>query len=53
MKYIKSLLMVLGSVSLIVLGACGNNNQSANSDSSPTNPQPAESPAQPTDAAKT
>jgi hypothetical protein len=53
MKYIKSLLMVLGSVCLILLGACSNNNQAANSDSSPTNPQPAESPAQPTDAAKT
>ena len=53
MKYIKSLLMVLGSVSLILLGACGNNNQAANSDSSPTNTKPAESPAQPTDAAKT
>ncbi|GAB4176794.1 MAG: hypothetical protein Fur006_08020 [Coleofasciculaceae cyanobacterium] len=53
MKYIKSLLMVLGGVTLILLGACGNNNQAANSDSSPTNTKPAESPAQPTDAAKT
>jgi hypothetical protein len=51
MKYIKSLLMFLGSVSLIFLGACGNNNQATNtnSDSSPT---PAASTAQPTDAAK-
>jgi hypothetical protein len=51
MKYIKSLLMILGSVSLIFLGACGNNNQATNtnSDSSPT---PAASTAQPTDAAK-
>lgn len=50
MKSIKSLLMILGSASLIFLGACGNNNQATNSDSSPT---PAESTAQPTDAAKT
>ncbi|HCF28099.1 MAG TPA: hypothetical protein DEV81_13065 [Cyanobacteria bacterium UBA11049] len=53
MKSIKSLLMVLGSVSLIFLGACGNNNQATNSDSSPTSAKPAESTAQQTDAAKT
>jgi hypothetical protein len=53
MKSIKSLLMVLGSASLIFLGACGNNNQATNSDSSPTTAKPAESTAQPTDAAKT
>ncbi len=53
MKSPKSLLMVLGSVSLILLGACGNNNKAANSDSSPTSTQPSESTAQPTDAAKT
>jgi major membrane immunogen (membrane-anchored lipoprotein) len=53
MKSIKSMLMVLGSVSLILLGACGNNNQATNSDSSPTSTQPAESTVQPTDAAKT
>lgn len=53
MKSNKSLLMVLGSVSLIFLGACGNNNQATNSDSSPTSAKPAESAAQPTDAAKT
>ncbi len=53
MKYIKFLLVVLGSVSLIFLGACGNNNQVTNSDSSPTSTKPAESTAQPTDAAKT
>ncbi len=53
MKSIKSLLMVLGSVSLILLGACGNNNQATNSDSSPTSTKPAESTAQPTDAPKT
>jgi hypothetical protein len=53
MKSIKSLLMVLGSVSLFFLGACGNKNQATNSDSSPTSTQPAESTAQQTDAAKT
>lgn len=53
MKSIKSLLMVLGSVSLIFLGACGNNNQPTDSESSPTSAQPAESTAQQTDAAKT
>jgi hypothetical protein len=53
MKSIKFLLVVLGSVSLIFLGACGNNNQATNSDSSPTSAKPAESTAQSTDAAKT
>jgi hypothetical protein len=53
MKSIKSLLIVLGGVSLIFLGACGNNNQATKSDSSPTSTQSAESTAQPTDAAKT
>lgn len=53
MKSIKSLLMVIGSVSLIFLGACGNNNQAPNSDSSPTSAKPAESTTQETDAAKT
>jgi hypothetical protein len=53
MKSIKFLLVVLGSVSLIFLGACGNNNQATNSDSSPTSAKPAESTAQPTDAVKT
>ena len=53
MKSIKSVLMVLGSVSLILLGACGNNNQTTNSASSPTSAKPAESTAQQTDAAKT
>ena len=53
MKSIQSLLMTLGSVSLILLGACGNNNQATNSDSSPTTAKPAESTAQQTDAAKT
>ena len=53
MKSIQSLLMVVGSISLIFLGACGNKNQAANSDSSPTTAQPAESNAQQTDTAKT
>ena len=53
MKSIEYLLMVLGSASLIFLGACGSNNQAVNSDSSPTSTQPTESTAQPTDAAKT
>jgi hypothetical protein len=53
MKYIKSLLMILGSASIIFLGACGNNNQATNSDSSPTSAKPAESTAQQTDVAKT
>lgn len=53
MKCIKSLLIVIGSASLILLGACGNNNQAINSDSSPTSTKPGESTAQQTDAAKT
>ncbi|MDX2096856.1 MAG: hypothetical protein SFW36_03700 [Leptolyngbyaceae cyanobacterium bins.59] len=52
MKSIKFLLMVLGSASLILLAACGNNNQATNSESSPTSTKPAESTAQQTDAAK-
>lgn len=57
MKSIKSLLIVLGSVSLIFLGACSNGNQAANPDNSPTSVQPddsaAETSAQPTDTPKT
>ena len=53
MKSPKSLLMVIGSVSLFFLGACGNNNQATNTESSPTTTQPAESTAQPSDAANT
>jgi len=53
MKSIKSLLIVLGGVSLIFLGACGNNNQATNSTSIPTSANPAESTTQPTDATKT
>ena len=53
MKSLKSLLIVLGSVSLFFLGACGDNNQATNSEISPTSTKPAESTAQPTDAAKT
>ena len=52
MKSIKSLLMVLGSASLIFLVACGNN-QATNSDSNSTSAEPAEPTAQPTNAAKT
>jgi hypothetical protein len=52
MKSLKFMLIALGSISLIFLGACGNNNQATNSDSSPTTTQPAESTAQPTDATK-
>ncbi len=51
MKSLKSMLLVLGSVSLIFLGACGNNNQATNTETSPTSAKPAESTAQPTDAA--
>lgn len=53
MKSIKSLLIILGSASLIFLGACGNNNQATNSDGSPTTAKPTESIAKPTDQAKT
>ncbi|MCA1991247.1 MAG: hypothetical protein LDL41_04255 [Coleofasciculus sp. S288] len=53
MKSIKSRLMILGSVSLIILGACGNNNQIPTSDSSATSPQLAESTTQQTDATQT
>ena len=53
MKSLKSMLLVLGSVSLIFLGACGNNNQATNTESSPTTAQPAESTTQPADAANT
>lgn len=35
MRSLKSLLVVLSSVSLVFLGACGNSNQSANSEASP------------------
>ena len=53
MKFLKFLLIGLGSVSLILLAACGSNNQATNSDSSPANTKPAESTVQQTDAAKT
>ncbi len=39
MKFLKSWLISLGSVSLILLGACGNNNQAINSESSATSSQ--------------
>jgi hypothetical protein len=47
MKSIKSLLVVFSSVSLIFLGACGNENPTTNAESSPT---PAETMAQKTDS---
>lgn len=46
MKYLKSILIVLGNVGLIFLGACTNSNQAANQDSSPKSTKPAESAAQ-------
>jgi hypothetical protein len=52
MKSIKCLLIILGSVSLIFLGACGNNNQAKNTNSE-SSPTPAASTAQSTDTAKT
>ena len=51
MKPIKSLLMVIGSVSLIFLSGC-TSNQAANSDDSPTT-QSGQSAAQSTDAVET
>lgn len=36
MKSIKSSLIILGSVGLLFLGACSNNNQTANTENSPT-----------------
>jgi hypothetical protein len=46
MKFVKSLLIVLGSASLILLGACGSSNQASNPENSPTGEKPAESAAQ-------
>ncbi|MEW6497817.1 MAG: hypothetical protein AB1589_35750 [Cyanobacteriota bacterium] len=43
MIFLKSGLIVLGSVGLLFLGACGNSNQAANSDASSTGAKPAES----------
>ncbi|MEG4424844.1 MULTISPECIES: hypothetical protein [unclassified Microcoleus] len=43
MNFFKSGLIVLGSVGLLFLGACGNSNPAANSDASSTGAQPAES----------
>lgn len=43
MSFCKSGLIVLGSVGLLFLGACGNSNQAANSDATSTDAQPAES----------
>lgn len=52
MKSIKSLLIVLGSTSLIFLGACGNNNQATNTNSE-SSPTPAASTPQSTNSTKT
>lgn len=46
MKSIKSLGIVLGTISLIFLGACSNTNQATNPESSPTSANPASSAAQ-------
>ncbi|MEW6499531.1 MAG: hypothetical protein AB1589_44770 [Cyanobacteriota bacterium] len=43
MNFFKSGLIVLGSVGLLFLGACGDNNQAANSDADSTGAKPAES----------
>ena len=43
MNFFKSGLIVLGSVGLLFLGACGNSNPAANSDASSTGVQTAES----------
>jgi len=53
MKFFKSFLIVITVPLLIFLGACGNNNQAQNSDSSPTTAKPIESTAKKTDSAKT
>ncbi len=50
---VKSLLTVVASLSLIFLGACGNNNQATKSESSPTSATKAESTAQQTNVTKT
>ena len=52
MKSIKPLLILLSSVILIFLGACGNNNQATNTNSE-SSPTPAASTAQSTDTATT
>lgn len=53
MKSVKSLLIVLGSVSLIFLGACANSNQATNPENSPKSTPPADSAAQTTTPTKT
>lgn len=52
MKSIKSLLIVVGSISLILIGGCGNSNQANNQETNPTSPQPSKS-ALPSREAKT
>ncbi|MFB2935593.1 hypothetical protein NIES2119_17815 [[Phormidium ambiguum] IAM M-71] len=53
MKSVKSLLMVVSSVSLTFLGACANSNQATNPENSSKSTPPAESAAQTTTPAKT
>lgn len=53
MKLLNVSLIVFGSLALIGLGACSNNNSSANPDTSPNVAQPAQSPAQPSSEAQT
>lgn len=53
MKLLKSGLIVISSVGLIFLGACGNSNQAKNPDSSPISAPPAESASSTDNAAKT
>ncbi|MBE9227393.1 hypothetical protein IQ264_18350 [Phormidium sp. LEGE 05292] len=53
MKSVKFLLIVMGSLSLILLGACSNNNQATSPEISPTSASSPESTAQPANATKT
>jgi hypothetical protein len=53
MMSIKSLLIVLSSLSLIFLGACANNNQAANSETNPTTANTTQTTVQPTNVTKT
>ncbi|MFB2881962.1 hypothetical protein [Floridanema aerugineum] len=53
MKPVKSLLIVIGSLSLILLEGCSNNNQATSPESSPTSASSPESTAQQTNVTKT
>lgn len=52
MKSVKSLLIIIGSLSLIFLGACSNDNQATNPESTPTSTNSPESTAQQTNTTK-